>query len=241
MRNISFYLKAFVIACGALLTVAANSATERLDDVDLPPAEIRSLLLEIKAVQKDIGILTELYEERFYGVFPLVRLISSTRLEDEGYAFTEQLDHPPDVASVELATRKFLNQIDKYRHPHIAITSLPADRRLENVVSEVLLRDGRSTPLSRRTLVTALSEEDLNAFDRGEIDSQLVDRINTALDTVNLIVLTIGQPAVIDTADIRTVQGDYYIHARTTPKGSAGIRHSYLSESIEHFAHSGTR
>ncbi|MFW2438919.1 MAG: DUF3488 domain-containing protein [Arenicellales bacterium] len=201
-----------------------ETATERLDDVDLTPVETRSLSLQLEAVQEDLRILTELYEERFYGVFPLARLIGSTRLEDEGYAFTEQLDHPPDVAAVELATRKLLNQIDKYRHPHIVVTSIPADRRLENIASEVLLRDGRSTPQSRRALVAALSEEDLDAFDRGEIDSQLVDRINVALDAVNLIVLTVGQPAVLNNATIRSVQGDYYIHTR-----------SIRSESFEHF------
>ena len=60
-------------------------------------------------------------------------------------------------------------------------------------------------PLSRRAIVVALSEEKLNAFDRGEIDSLLVDRIDTAFDAVNLIVLTVGQPAVIDKASIKTL------------------------------------
>jgi len=264
MHIISIYFRFFVIVCGALMSVAANSATdssevgelldraeilllvgvvdkgasrsieearelvetatERLDDVDLTPSETQNLSLELEAVEEDLEILTELYQKRFYGVFPLVRLISSTRLEDEGYAFTEQLDHPPDVAAVVIAARKFLNQVDKYRHPHVVITSLPADRRLENVASGVLLRDGRSTPLSRRALVAALSEEDLSAFDRGEIDSQLVDRINAALDAVNLIVLRVGQPALFENASIRSVKGDYYIHAE-----------SIRSESFEHF------
>jgi MFS family permease len=201
-----------------------ETAASRFKELDLSPAESRSLSLELEAVQEDLRILTELYAERFYGIFPLVRLISSTSLEDEGLAFTEQMDHPPDTAAVVTAARKFLNQIDKYRHPHIVVTSVPADRRLENVVSELLLRDGRSTPQSRRALVAALSEEDLAALDRGEINSQLVDRLNAALASVNLIVLTVGQPVVFDNASVRSVQGDYYIHAK-----------SVRSESFEHF------
>ena len=211
--------RSFEVA-GALVERAAD----RFKELDLSPDESRSLSLELEAVQQDLRILTELYAERFYGIFPLVRLISSTSLEDEGLAFTEQMDHPPDAAAVETATRKLLNQIEKYRHPHIVVTSVPADRRLENVVSELLLRDGRSTPQSRRALIAALSEEDLAALDRGEINSQLVDRLNAALDSVNLIVLTVGQPAVLDNASVRSLQGDYYIHAK-----------SVRSESFEHF------
>jgi len=196
---------------GELLEKAADHSKE----VDLSSAESRSISTQLNALQEDLSILTELYEERFYGIFPLVRLLSSTPLEDEGFAFTEQTDHPPDLAAVEIATRKFLKLLDKYRHPHIVITSLPADRSLENVASELLIRDGRSTPLSRRALVATLSEEDVDALDRGEIDSQLVDRIITAFDAANLIVLTVGQPVVLDNVSVRSLRGDYFTHAKS--------------------------
>ncbi|MDX2477998.1 MAG: hypothetical protein QNL05_11615, partial [Gammaproteobacteria bacterium] len=196
---------------GELLEKAADHSKE----VDLTSAESRSISTQLNALQEDLSILTELYEERFYGIFPLVRLLSSTPLEDEGFAFTEQTDHPPDLAAVEIATRKFLKLLDKYRHPHIVITSLPADRNLENVASELLIRDGRSTPLSRRALVATLSEEDVDALDRGEIDSQLVDRIIAAFDAANLIMLTVGQPVVLDNVSVRSLRGDYFTHAKS--------------------------
>jgi hypothetical protein len=163
-------------------------AAERLDGADLSPAEARKLSLELKALQEDLDIFTELYADRFYGVFPLVRLINSTLLEDEGLALTEQMSQPPDVAAVVIATRKFLKQINDYHHPNIIITSQPTSHRLENVAFEVLVRDGRSAPHTRRAMVSALSEEDIDALDRGDVSSQLVARIKTAFDAVDLIV-----------------------------------------------------
>jgi hypothetical protein len=211
-----------------------ESASARLTETDLSPDETRRLTLELESVQENIEILTELYEERFYGVFPLARLITPTLLADEGFAFTEQLFHPPDVAAVEVATRRLLNQIDNYHHPHVVITSLPADRRLENVAWELLHRDGRSTPLARRALVAALGAEDLDAIDRGEIDSQLVARILAAVDAVNLIVLTVSQPVELDDVSVRLLRGDYYIPHRVIKGGLAGASFSFRSESFEY-------
>ena len=122
------------------------------------------------------------------------------------------------------APRANLKQINAYHHPHIIITSQPTNHRLENVAFEVLVRDGRSTPHTRRALVSVLSEEDMDALDRGDISSQLVGRIKTAFDAVDLIVLTVGQRAVIDGLSFKTLQGDHYIY-----------RKNALSESFEFF------
>lgn len=202
----------------------AEVAAERLDEADLSPAETRSLSLELKALQEDLDIFTELYADRFYGVFLLVRLINSALREDEGLALTEQMSQPPDVAAVVRATRKFLNQIDGYHHPHIIITSQPTSHRLENVAFEVLVRDGRSTPHTRRALVSVLSEADMDALDRGDISPQLVERIKSAFDNVDLIALTIGQRAAIDGLSFKTMQGDHYTY-----------RNNALSETFEFF------
>jgi hypothetical protein len=191
---------------GQLLEIVASSIAE----ADLSPADRLRLTLEFEAVREDLDLLTELYNERFYGVFPLARLISPTMLVDEGLAVSEQLFHPPDVAAVLIATRKLLNQLERYDHPHVVFRSSPNDRRLENVAAEVLLRDERSTPHMRRALVDGLDLEELEAFDRGEITPKIIDRLYTTFNAVSLLTLTVAQPTEIEDGAVILLQGDFY-------------------------------
>lgn len=212
-----------------------DTARVRLAQADLPPAEAGMLSLELEAVEENLNIFTELYQERFYGVYPLARLLAKPAVKDEGFAFTEQLYHPPDEAAVNRAMEKLLDQIDGYRHPHVVITSQPQDRELENIVLEILLRDGHSTPVGRRVLVRTLSDEDLAAFDRGAIDTGLVDRLLTALNAVSLVVLTVEQPVELDNTTVRMVRGEYYTPGEVIQGSSVDASLIILSESFDFF------
>ena len=187
-----------------------GEAERRLAEVDLPSSVEAEVTLEIAAVREDLEDLVELYEDRFYGVFPLARLTVPSLLEDEGLVITEQVFHAPDEAAVMAATRKVADLLDEYHHPYVVFRSSPPNRHLENVASEELLRDGRSTPYNRKTLVTALGPEDLAAFDRGDLEAQIIDRLATAVDAVSLLVLTIGQSVDLEDAHVRTVHGEYF-------------------------------
>jgi len=187
-----------------------DTARESLDATDLSPADAAQLTLEIEAVEQDLELLTEFYDDRFYGVYPLARLVVPSLLADEGLVITEQLFNDPDVAAVMVATRKIFDQLDNLNHPHIVFRSSPTDRRLEVVAFDEFLRHGRSMPYGRRALVAALTPEDLAAFDRGELHSELIDRLAGALGIVNLLVVTIGRRAEVDDAHIRTIHGEYF-------------------------------
>jgi hypothetical protein len=188
-----------------------EEAEAQLAGVDLSSDERQKLALEIGAVRDDWELITDLYEERFYGVFPLARLTIPTLLADDGFALTEQTFHPPDEAAVEIATRHLLNLIDDFHHPHVVVKSSPENRGLENLVSEILLRDGRATPHTRRELVEAFSPRELEGFDGGEPYSQLVDRLLTSFSAVNLMVLTIGEPVELDDALVHFLRGDFFV------------------------------
>ena len=110
-----------------------DTARDRLAETDLSPADAAQLTLEIEAVEQDLELLTELYDDRFYGVYPLARLVVPSLLANEGLVTTEQLFNDPDVAAVVIATRKVFDQLDTYNHPHIVFRSSPTDRRLEVV------------------------------------------------------------------------------------------------------------
>jgi hypothetical protein len=188
-----------------------HEAEEQLDRMDLSSENREKLTREIEAVRDDWELTTELYERRFYGVFPLARLTVPTLFADDGFVVTEQLFHPPDEAAVESAARAFLFQIDDYHRPHVVVGSSQSDRGFENLVLEILLRNGRTTVHTRRELVEALSPRDLEAFNMGKSTPQIVDRVRTAVDAVNLMVLTVGQPVELDDASVRSLHGDFYV------------------------------
>lgn len=213
---------------GQLLEIIAAG----IEEADLSPVDRLRLTREFEAVREDLELLTELYDERFYGVFPLARLISPTMLVDEGLAVSEQLFHPPDVAAVLIATRKLLNQLVRYDHPHVVFRSAPINRRLENIAAEVLLRDGRSTPHMRRALINGLSTEELEAFDRGKITPELIDRLNTSFDAVSLLILTITQPTEIDDGNVIFLQGNFYTPGEVVQGSPVGASPTIRMESF---------
>jgi hypothetical protein len=210
------------------------TAEAQLAGADVPSDEQRKLTLEIEAVREDLELLTERFEERFFGYFPLARLTIPTLLADDGYALTEQLFHPPGEAAAEAATRAFLTQVNIFHHPHVVVRSSPVDRAIENLVAEILLRDGRTTVHTRRALVEALDPLELEAFDNGEPSPQLVDRVRTAVDAVNLMVLTVGEPAELDEASVHSLRGDFYVPGEVVQGSQAEASLVIRSQSISY-------
>ncbi len=192
-----------------------DAAEAKLSETELPSEERRQLALEIEAVREDLDLLTRLYAERFYGVFPLARLTIPTHLTDDGFAVTEQLFHPPDEAAVEVATWASLDRINDFKHPHVVVSSSPLDRELENLVTEILLRDGRTTVHTRREIIAALSAKELRAYDDCNLTSELIDRLMTAFDAVKLMVLTIGETTELGDVSVHTLRRDFFIPGKT--------------------------
>ncbi len=188
-----------------------DTVVERLAASDATADERQRLSLEIEAIQEHLEFLTEFYGERFFGVFPLARVTVPTLLSEEGLALSEQLYHPPQVAATEVVTRSFLAHIDQHHHPHIVVRSSSGNRGLEILILEVLIRDGRITPHTRRELVRALDQQQLEAFDQGVTDPEMVDRLAAALDAINLFVLTIKPPVELEGATSISLRSDFYL------------------------------
>ena len=211
-----YFLRLGVVEQGATrafgeASASLDTAVAQLAASDETADERRRLTLEIEAVQEHLEFLTGFYKERFYGVFPLARVTIPTLLADDGFALTEQLFHPPHVAAVEVVTRGFLSQIDQYNRPRVVIRSTSGDRALEDLIWEILVRDNRAVPHTRRSLVKALDQQQLEAFDRGASNPELVHRLASALDAVNLFVLTIGTPVELEDATAISLRSDFFL------------------------------
>jgi hypothetical protein len=168
-----------------------EEASALVDSSDLS-ADTRSILRrQIREVREQLEMLVELYGDRFYGVFPLARLLVPTLLAQEGFAVTEQLFHPPAVAAIEVAGRGFSAKVDFIDVPRVVFRSEPRDPLLENVAHSVLARKGKTIPVNRRGLLRALGPDALAAFDAGDVDTEMIARIMGSLDVESLIVATI--------------------------------------------------
>ena len=108
-------------------------------------------------------------------------------------------------------TTSFLAHIGQHHHPHIVIRSSSGDRALEILILEILIRDNRIIPHTRRDLVRALDQQQLEAFDQGGTDPELVHRLASVLDAVNLFVLTIGTPVELEDATAISLRSDFFL------------------------------
>lgn len=211
-----------------------RAAREHLALPGLTAEDRQELEREIAAVEENLDLLVEIYEDRFFGVFPLVRFTIPFLLTDEGFAFTEQLFHPPEEAAVRSATRALLNQIGTFFHPHVVIRSLSNDRRLEILAFENLLQGGRTTPHTRREIIEALSETELGSFDRGEFDPEIVDHLRIAFDAANLLVLTFAAPVEFDDVFAIPLRADYYIPGETVQGAQTDATLEIITESARY-------
>lgn len=208
-----------------------EAVREQLSATDLTGEERQELKREFAAVEENLDLLIELYDGRFFGVFPLVRLTVPFLFANEGFAVTEQLFHTPDEAAVRSTTRALFTQIDSFFHPHIVIRSATKDRRVEILAFEDLLRDGRTTPHTRREIIEALSEDELVSFDSGEFDPRVIDELRKAFDATNLMVLTFGTPTQYDDVLAVPLRADYAVPGETVQGSLVDASFEIITES----------
>jgi len=207
-----------------------DTAAEHIEGLDLSPDERQALALEINMVRKNLEQLLELNEERFYGTFRLTRLVLPSLLAGDEPEPPEQLFHPPRLAASEIAARKFANEMREYDHPRIVMRGLSAEDGFDTLALQVFLGDERSLPVTRRQLVRALNADDLQAFDRGEFDPELIGRVLEACDAVSLVVLTVEPVFEVDEITVKVVfRGDLFVPGELvqgSPVGASVVIHS---------------
>lgn len=199
-----------------------EEASAVVDSSDLS-ADARSILRrQISDVKEQLETLVELHEDRFYGVYPLARLLVPTLLVDAGFSVTEQLFHPPAIAAIEIACRQFSAKVRFVDVPRVIFRGDPRDPLLENVAHSVLAREGKTLPISRRGLLTVLGPDGLSAFDAGNIDGGMITRIMGSLDVESLIIATI-EPLMGNGRDLikYSMIGDLYLRGEAVQGGPA--------------------
>ena len=178
--------KAMDLVAQAETTIQRAAPTQR---------EKAGLQREARELREQLEVMIELYQDRFYAAYPLTRLLLPTLLKDEGFAVEEQLFHPPEIAAVEVAARKFSSKVAGIDTPKIVVRSQPGDVVLENVALSTLSMEGATIPINRRALFRTLGSDGLAEFDAGNITQSMLTRLMSSLNTESLLVATVQQGA----------------------------------------------
>ncbi len=170
-----------------------EEAETALENARLPPDRVDFHSRQIGDVREQLQANIEIYRDRFYGVYPLARLLRPTLLADDGFGLTEQLFHPPDVAAIEIAGRGLSSKVDTPSPATAVLRSNPRKVELENLAHSVLAQEGRLIPVNRRGLLNVLGPAGLERFDAGDIDQELLSLLIRELNVTNLLVVTINR------------------------------------------------
>lgn len=190
-----------------------EQASVLLDSSNLPVPRQRHLEMQVDDVREQLEVLIDFHDDRFFGFYPLARLLQPTLLAEEGLAVTEQLFHPPEIAAIEIAARKFSDAVVNVDIPRVVIRSTPRNTTLENVAHSALARGSTTVPVSRRNLLKVLGTKGMESFDAGQTNSDMLVKIMFELNVESLIVLDIS-PGVGNGKDLvkYALRGDLYQH-----------------------------
>ena len=182
-----------------------EDAQSALGTLDASPDRRAELARQVAGVQESLDLARELSEDRFYGVFPLARLVVPTILADGGLELTEQLFHAPEIAAIDRAAGGLAGKAAELDHPHIVLRSVPAVGALRESAREALLKEGLALPVTRRHLSALLDDDALALFDEGTNDPEVIARLLEGLDTAHLLVVTVEPEIRIDQATVKVV------------------------------------
>jgi len=201
-----------------------EQARKHLEASELSPPE-QALWAEcIDAVRDDAAFYIEYSPRRFYGAYPLARVISPVLMAAANDGVTEQLVENPAHFAVRKASQAIDEHMIRFQHPHVTLRSEPADRALESIAIEVLAEAPRPYPHSRRELLDTLTPDELAAYDRGEVSPEIADRLMSAFGAKSLLVVSIVQSIELADANLVLLDGKFFTPDAAEPTDSFAIR-----------------
>lgn len=205
----------FRTALDLLDRAEASLAAAEVSDLDRTTLELR-----IGSLQDDLQLNLERSQRKFYGKYPMTRLVvpfsSSTGRDD----VTETLHFLPDNEAVRGASERVIADIVRLQYPHVVFRSDPQNRAYESEAMRVFAGANRPFAHNRGELLDALTLEDAEAFDRGDFDRAVVDRLMQAFGAVKMVVLTIREEVDLPDGTLVVLEGVFYETGTEEPTDS---------------------
>jgi MFS family permease len=185
-------------------------AEASLAKAGVPDADRTKLALRIETLQEDLTLNLERSRRKFYGAFPLARLVvpilASARQDD----VTETLHIDPDNEAVRRAAERIVVDIIRLQYPHVVFRSDPPNRAYENEAMRVFSSANRPFAHNRAELLEALTLEDSAAYDRGDFDRAVIGRLMQTLGAAKMVVLSIREDVDLLDGTLVVLEGKFF-------------------------------
>lgn len=198
-----------------------DKAEQEIKQRSLSESESKKAQLKIKSLRNDLKYQQDMAHDTLFGVFPLNRLLSSSIFTDaEAFGTFEFIDDPDVIAVCNGAEKvvETLNRTLKYSPQYgVLINSIPPNKALENEVRYIFNLDSRFFVHTFQEIASALSVDEIKAFENNEIDSDLITHLSTEMNNQYLAMITINQIDIIDDIYFFIVEADTYWDNEGTP------------------------
>ena len=171
----------------------------------------------MQLLREDLTFNLERSRERFYGAFPLARVMQPFPLMLQSEDLIETVLPEPAIEAVGAATERVVTEIVRIQHPQVVFRSVPPNRGFENEAMRVFNTANAPYANSRADLASALTAEDLESFDRGDLQSGVIGRLMEALGATDLLVLTVIEGVLLPDGNMVVLKGAFFEDGSEAP------------------------
>jgi hypothetical protein len=187
-----------------------DRAEDVLDSTEMPDVDRTRLARRIEVLREDLALSIERSRERFFGAYPLARLILPFPMVVRQDDLTETLHYESANEAVRTAADRVVEDIVRFQYPHVVFRSEPRNRAFELEAMRAFFSANRPFAHSRAELVGALTADELAAYDRGDFDTRTMARLMEHIGASKLLVVTVREGADLPDGTLVMLDGVFF-------------------------------
>jgi tetratricopeptide (TPR) repeat protein len=157
---------------------------------------------EINALTTDLNGQIALSYDTFYGVFPVVRLITTSIFKDPFATGTYELvDDPMVIASTAAMKNMAIDIVGKWgREPQLDIvfTSVPNNSDLENEALYIFNTSTKYFVHNKREVVSVFDKKELDNFEQAVMTPEMKDKLISNYNSSTLVMAVVRELDIVD-------------------------------------------
>lgn len=191
-----------------------DEAEGRLGSKSIAEEEKHALDSQIANSRIDLEQQKEIFLHRFYGAFPLVRLLKPSLFSDENVTGSYVLVDNPEAVAVRRTVGSLCKEVFGfwYQYPqfNVVFTSVPHNVELENEALFTFNLQDRFYVQNLRAVGTVLTPEELIAFQSGIVSPQAMQKMCDAFGVPYLLAVVVRELDKVDGIVFVQAEGYFY-------------------------------
>ena len=176
---------------------------------------------EISALTTDLNGQIGLSHDTFYGVFPVVRLITTSIFNDPLATGTYELvDDPMVIASTQAMKNMALEIVGKWgREPQLdmVFTSIPNNSDLENEALYIFNTSTKYFVHNKREVVSVFNKKELYNFQQAIMTPEMKDKLISNYNSSTLVMAVVRELDIVDDDYFYLAEAYAYNKSSDTP------------------------